>query len=132
MTNNEPSRIDHDTQAYWEGLQARKLALAHCGDCQHWIHPPKACCPVCWSDNIGHEQPSGDATLFSYLVQPIAPGAPPSVVGWVELVEQPRLIVVAQILGVTAETVRIGARLHLEWVGDGPHFQPVFRQEATS
>ena len=73
MTNVEPSRIDHDTLSYWEGLRERKLTLTRCGDCQQWIHPPKACCPICWSDNIGHEQPSGEATLFSYLVQPIAP-----------------------------------------------------------
>ena len=78
VTNVEPSRIDHDTLSYWEGLRERKLTLTRCGDCQQWIHPPKACCPICWSDNIGHEQPSGEATLFSYLVQPIAPGAAPS------------------------------------------------------
>ena len=52
--------------------------------------------------------------------------------GWAELVEQPRLIVVAPILGVTAETVQIGANLQLEWTGDGPHFQPAFRQETKS
>ncbi|MDB5430124.1 MAG: hypothetical protein JWP35_1240 [Caulobacter sp.] len=132
MSNFEPSRMDHDTRTYWEGLAERKLTLARCGDCRQWIHPPKGCCPACWSDNIGHEQPSGEATLFSYLVQPIAPGGAPTVVGWAELAEQPRLIVVAPILDATAETVRIGAKLTLEWTGDGPYFQPVFRQEAQS
>src|SRR3546814_9910939 len=92
MSEVWPSRLDRDTAPYWEGLAKRELIIARCQDCRYWIHPPRACCPSCWSDNVGHDTPSGKATLYSYLVQPIAPGEPPSVVGWAELEEQERLL----------------------------------------
>lgn len=128
MGESVPSRIDHDTQAYWQGLKERKLMIARCRDCGHWIHPPRACCPVCWSDEIGHEEPSGKATLFSYLLQPIEQGGAPLVVGWAELSEQDRLFVIAPIEGASAETVSIGEPLRLEWVETGSGPQPAFRQ----
>ncbi|MDB5869868.1 MAG: hypothetical protein JWP96_2200 [Polaromonas sp.] len=123
--------MDHDTAAYWQGLSNRTLSLARCDDCKHWIHPPKACCPACWSDHVGQGTPSGQATLFSYLVQPLAPGGPPGIVAWAELVEQPRLLVVGELLGETPESVRIGARLTLDWVASRNIHLPVFRQEAA-
>lgn len=131
MSSAWPSRIDHDTQAYWVGVANRSLRLARCRACAHWIHPPRACCPACWSDDIGHEEPSGAATLFSYLIQPIVAGGEPVVIGWAELVEQNRLLIVAPVEGVTADSVCIGARLSLEWktAAGGP--TPVFRAIAS-
>jgi uncharacterized OB-fold protein len=61
------------------------------------------------------------------LIQPIVAGGEPVVVGWAELVEQNRLLIVAPIEGVTAHTVRIGARLSLEWKTDASGPTPVFR-----
>lgn len=132
MADGVPSRIDYDTQTYWRGLQERTLRLARCKDCAHWIHPPRACCPVCWSDNVGHDVPSGEATLFSYILQPLAAGAPPSVIGWAELVEQERLLVVAPIENVTPQSVCIGAKLTLGWAPSDKSFLPVFLQETAS
>ncbi|MDB5423589.1 MAG: hypothetical protein JWQ29_1005 [Phenylobacterium sp.] len=132
MADAWPTRIDHDTEAYWQGLRERKLQLARCRACEHWIHPPRACCPVCWSDDIGREAPSGKATLFSYLVQATGPDTPPTIVGWAELAEQTRLLVVAPIEGVTAETVEIGAELVLGWRETGGQFLPIFRAERWS
>jgi len=129
MAQAWPTRVDHDTQSYWTGLGDRRLRLARCGDCAHWIHPPRACCPVCWSDDIGHDEPSGAATLFTYLIQPSIAGGPPVVVGWAELIEQERLLVVAAIEGVTPETVQIGAKLILAWPQDENVPLPIFRQE---
>lgn len=129
MTHTWPTRLDHDTQPYWVGLKDGRLLIARCADCQHWIHPPRACCPVCWSDNIGREEPSGKATLFTYLVQPLRPGGEPVVVGWGELIEQERLLVVAPVSGVTPDTVRIGARLSIFWTVDSGVHLPVLRQE---
>ncbi|MCF8534486.1 MAG: zinc ribbon domain-containing protein [Reyranella sp.] len=122
-----PYRIDHDTEAYWEGLSERELRLTRCRDCDHWIHPPRGCCPACWSGNIVHDVPSGKATLFSYLVQPVSPGGPAVVVGWAELVEQRRLLIVAPIEGVSAETVEIGSALTLAWSKADGRYLPVFQ-----
>ncbi len=132
MSDVWPSRLDRDTAPYWEGLAKRELVIARCRDCSHWIHPPRACCPACWSDDVGHDVPSGRATLYSYLVQPMAPGEPPSVVGWAELEEQERLLVVAPVADATPDTVRIGAALTLDWTPSRNLFLPIFRQEQQS
>lgn len=125
-----PSRMDHDTAPYWQGLAEKALRITRCQQCAHWIHPPRACCPGCWSDDIKLEEPSGKATLYSYLVQPTEPGEPPAVVGWAELEEQERLFIVARIEGATSETVAIGSELTLDWAEAGDTFLPIFRQGA--
>ncbi len=122
-----PSRIDYDTRAYFAGLSERRLNLARCQACRHWVHPPRACCPECWSDDIGHEQPSGKGVLFSYLLQLDKAGGEPSIVGWVELIEQERLIVVAPILGVSADKIAVGAELTLCWIEQNGAAVPAFR-----
>lgn len=129
MEESWPSRLDHDSVAYWRGLSEKRLALARCQACRQWIHPPRACCPVCWSDDIGHESPSGDARLYSYVIQPTEPGGAPRVIGWAELAEQDGVFIVAPIEDVTTETVRIGAKLSLDWVASRNTFLPVFHQE---
>lgn len=132
MNDVWPSRLDYDTAPYWEGLKHKTLSLTRCQDCSHWIHPPRACCPKCWSDNIGHDTPTGGWTLYSYIVQPLEPGGPPSVVGWAELTAQEGLYVVAPIEDVTPETVEIGCRLQLDWRPSRNLFLPVFRPEKSA
>jgi len=129
MANSHSFRINHDTAAYWQGASQKELVLARCQDCRHWIHPPRACCPECWSDAITHESPSGKATLYSYTVQSGGPGRPPLILGWAELDEQKRLMVVGPISAATPETIEIGSRLSLEWIEVENTHIPAFRQE---
>ena len=126
MTPIWPTRMDHDTVTYWNVLREGKLVLCRCKQCQTWIHPPRACCPSCWSDDIGHESPSGRATLFSYLVQPTAPNQPPELIGWAELAEQKELFVVATVEGMPLDNVQIGAPLTLGFREQGDTNLPVF------
>lgn len=128
MSQTFPSRMDHDTAPYWQGLAEKTLRIARCHDCAHWIHPPRACCPACWSDNITREEPSGRAKLYSYLVQATEPGGPSAVVGWAELEEQEGLFIVAPIEGENSETVAIGSALTLGWAELNGSFLPVFHQ----
>ena len=51
-------------------------------------------------------------------------------VGWGELVEQERLLIVAPVHGVTSDTVRIGAPLSVSWVVDNGVHLPVLRLES--
>jgi hypothetical protein len=127
MTPSWPTRFDHDTAAYWEGLREAKLVLNRCGQCQTWIHPPRACCPSCWSDDIVHESPGGQATLYTYLIQPTAAGQPPELIGWAELDEQDGLFIVAPVEGMPHDDVRIGAPLTLGFREQGGTNLPVFR-----
>jgi uncharacterized protein len=126
MSLSWPTRMDHDTVAYWEGLRESKLVLCRCQQCQVWIHPPRACCPNCWSDDIGHESPSGNATLYSYVIQSAAPKQPPEVIGWAELVEQKELFIVAPILDVPLDKVPVGASLTLHFREQDDTNLPVF------
>lgn len=126
MTAAWPTRMDHDTAAYWAGLAEGKLVLCRCQACQTWIHPPRACCPRCWSDEVGHDSPSGKAKLYSYVIQPTAPGRGPEVIGWAELAEQPELFVVAPILDVPLDRVPIGANLALQFRQEGGTKLPAF------
>lgn len=126
MTIDWPTRVDHDTAAYWEGLRKGKLVLCRCRKCDTWIHPPRACCPACWSDDVGHESPSGQATLYSYVIQPTAPRQPPEVIGWAELDEQKELFIVAPILDVALDSVPIGASLSLQFREQGDAYLPAF------
>jgi len=126
MTVTWPTRMDHDTAAYWEGLREGKLVLCRCKQCETWIHPPRGRCPECWSDEIGHESPAGKATLYSYLIQPTAPKQPPEVIGWAELDEQKELFVVAPIEGMPLDNVEIGVRLTLGFRAAGGTNLPMF------
>ena len=123
---NWPTRMDHDTAPYWAGLRERRLVLCRCEACATWIHPPRACCPNCWSDAIGHDSPSGEAELYSYLIQPTTPGGAPEIVGWAELVEQKELFIVAPVQGMPLDNVRIGAKLTLGFEEAGDTHLPFF------
>jgi uncharacterized protein len=109
---------NHDTQRYWAGCEARELLIARCDDCGFWIHPPKGVCSKCWSGNIGRHPVSGEATVFSFVALPAArqaPGASDRVTVWGELVEQPRLLVVADLAAGEPSDLAIGALLQTTW-----------------
>src|SRR5690606_746525 len=128
MPEEYSPRMNHDSAAYWRGVSAKTLLLAHCKSCDHWIHPPRACCPACWSDDIEHRSPSGQWTLCCSTVQAGA-GGRPLILGWVELVEQQRLLLVAPLVDIAPDAIKIGAKLHLDWLPFQNTFVPTFRQE---
>ncbi|MFA7554627.1 MAG: zinc ribbon domain-containing protein [Spongiibacteraceae bacterium] len=129
MSETCPTRLDYDTEKYWRGSSEQQLIIARCNECEHWIHPPRSCCPACWSDNIGHQQASGRATLYSFTIQPGKPSQPPLIMGWAELEEQERLIIVGPLLNASPDTVRIGTKLQLQWFQYKNTFVPAFNQE---
>ena len=122
-------RVDYDTQAYWEGCERQELIIARCRDCSLWLHPPHAVCPECWSDNIGREPVSGDASIYSFTVTPGArrPGHTVAITVWAELAEQERLIIVADLEPCDAASVAIGMPLQLTWGQHGTATIPMFR-----
>lgn len=127
MSANMAHRMDYDTQAYWSGLAEGRLLITRCEECQTWIHPPKGCCPSCWSDNISRVEPSGKATLFSYLVAKSSGNDRTSIVGWAELMEQDRLLIVAPVIADASLQLEIGCRLELAWSEKGSIRMPVFK-----
>ena len=105
---------DPETEFYWSGLAEKELRILRCEQCRHYIHYPLACCPACHSFDVAPEVVSGRATLYSFtdvqmgFVEGIEP---PYVVGLVDLVEQPGLRVLSNIVDVNLDDIRIGMPL---------------------
>ncbi|MBU6268698.1 MAG: OB-fold domain-containing protein [Sphingomonadales bacterium] len=125
---------DDASEGFWAAARQGRLAIQRCAKCRRWNHAPSLACPSCGAMDLAYEDVSGKATLFSWTVIREAP-APgfrdrmPLIVGIVELVEQPHLLLVANILGLAEADLRLGLRLRAEFepVNDEctlPQFRP--------
>ena len=125
---------DAVTQFFWDGVARHELWIQRCQSCGHYVHYPKVLCRFCQSDDLAGEQVSGRATLYTWTiaVQPFHPfyvDRIPYVVATVELVEQPGLMFMSQIVDCAEEDLRIGLPLEVvfEQLGPGltlPFFTP--------
>ena len=104
---------DAITAPYWEAANRGVLAIQHCATCDRYIHPPAALCPDCQSPDLAFREVSGRARVYTHTIvrdnvtQGFAQGEP-YVVGIIELAEQERLLVVANVVGIAPEDVRVG------------------------
>ncbi len=124
---------DPISEVFWESLRSRRLVVQRCGACRRWQHPPKVNCRTCGSCALGYEPVSGRASLHSYtvLADPPGPGfvdRVPLVVGVVELAEQPRLLLVTNVVGAGEGDLRLGMSLQVDFEPlDAGTVIPVFR-----
>lgn len=114
---------------YWDALAAGTFALARCGDCRRWDHPPQERCRHC-AGPMAFEPVSGEGTVFSFIVnrRQFVPGHPAGeVIALVELVEQPGLRVTG-LLDADPDRVVIGApvTVRIAQVGDSGLYAPHF------
>ncbi len=119
---------------YWEAASQRTLKIQYCDRCRRYIHPPEPYCPHCQNTALRFEQVSGEGRVYSYTI--VRDNATrgfermgPYVVALVELKEQPRLIVVANIVGAAIDEVHIGMPVRVTWepIEEGivlPQFMP--------
>ena len=83
-----------ETMHFWDGTAAGELRLQRCDACANVYFPPRPFCPACASRNVTVFKASGNATLYSYVInhRP-APGfTPPYAIAVVELAEGPRMM----------------------------------------
>jgi uncharacterized OB-fold protein len=83
-----------ETRHFWDGTAAGELRLQRCDACSHVYFPPRPFCPACASRDVTVFKASGNATLYSYVInhRP-APGfTPPYAIAVVELAEGPRMM----------------------------------------
>ena len=128
------ARIDHDNKDLYRGWLEKRLRMNRCDDCQRFHHPPKPVCPGCWSASLTPNEVSGRGVihLAMFLHQgPPAPGVDyakaPHPVVTVELAEQEGLRFTSTVVGCSADEVRIGASVELDWVDRFGAPFPVFR-----
>jgi uncharacterized OB-fold protein len=122
---------DELTAPYWDAAREHRLAIQRCSGCGHYQHPPRVYCTACAEGELGFEDVSGAATVYSYsrVVETSTPGmAAPYTVLIAELAEQRGLWILSDCDAV--HDVHVGDPLHLEFeeIGEGfvlPQFRPV-------
>ena len=128
--------LEPRTEAYWRACRAGRLEFTRCVSCRHFIHPSRPICPKCRGRNLDVAPVSGRARLHSYTVnhQRWYPGQEvPYVIGLVELIEQPNLRLMTNIINCPIERVQIGMwlRVVFETVSDEVAL-PLFEPEARA
>ena len=128
---------DEATQFFWDGAARGELWIQRCQDCRHYIHYPKTICRYCQSRNLTGERVSGKATLYSWTIatQPFHPfwvDRVPYTIATVELVEQPRLMFLSQVVDCPEEELRIGMPLEVTFEKLSPELTVPFFRPARS
>ncbi len=88
---------DAETQPFWDAARDHRLLIRRCRRCGEAHFYPRRFCPDCWSDEVGWEQASGRATLYTWSVvhsNDLPPFAErvPYVAAVVDLAEGPRMM----------------------------------------
>jgi uncharacterized OB-fold protein len=120
-----------DTAAFWTGGRNGQLLISHCAQCGNYMHPPSPICLNCRSRTVRPEPVSGFGSVYTFTInyQPWTPDAVvPFVFAMVELDEQPRLLLMTNIVNCPVEQVFIGMRVQVlfrqrdeVWL---PYFEP--------
>ncbi len=119
-----------ETQPFWDGCAAGELRIQRCLDCGKPYFYPRPVCPSCGSTNVEWFTASGDATLYSYVInhRP-APGFEddaPYAIAVVQLAEGPRMM--TNIVGVpnTPEHLVLDMPLRVTFEARGEVQLPLF------
>ncbi|MHB8465748.1 MAG: Zn-ribbon domain-containing OB-fold protein [Acidimicrobiales bacterium] len=123
------------TDFFWEGAREGRLLIQRCQACSTYIHFPRPVCRACLSSDLAPEPVSGRGTLYAFTethrpFHPFFVSRVPYLVAVVELVEQPALRLLTNLVGIAEADVRIGmdVQVDFEWLSDDlaiPVFRPV-------
>lgn len=110
--------VDDLTRPFWEAAQQQQLIVQCCRACGYFNHPPRSVCDACQSQQLAFEPVSGKGSIYSFSVmhqQNIAgfEEQVPYLNILVELDEQPRLFMVANLPGSERDKVEIGKRVEV-------------------
>lgn len=140
MTLTSPPPIVDDplTSFFWEGARSGELRIQRCQSCGTYIHLPRPVCRHCHSFDLRGEKVSGRATLYSYSLankafHPFFVDRVPYLVATVALIEQPKLHLISNLVGMDEADVTIGMALEVDFEVLSPEMTiPVFRATATT
>jgi uncharacterized protein len=114
---------------FWTGGADDDLRFTRCDDCGLYLHPPAWICRRCLSRNVSVAAVSGRGTVLSFTInhQAWLPELDePYNVAVVELVEQPGLRLMTNIVECANEDVQIGMPVTVRFERAGDVFVPVF------
>jgi uncharacterized OB-fold protein len=107
---------------YWDAAARHVLAIAKCGRCDRFAHPPESVCPHCGSIDPGFtfEPVSGRGTVKSWTTvrQALLPGFAgevPYLLVDVELDEQPGLRMTGRLLDRPGTRLQLAARVQSDF-----------------
>jgi hypothetical protein len=126
-------RIDHVNKHFYRGLLHRELRMNRCADCGTWHHRPKPVCPQCWSKRLVPTAVSGRGSIHLLILLHQGPPAEgvdystPHPVVTVELDEQTGLRFTSTVVDISADALKIGQRVVLDWIERDARPYPVFR-----
>ncbi len=127
---------DQWSQPYWDGAKEGRLMIQRCQSCGRYNHPPQFICMGCKDRDaaLEFEEVSGKGNVYSWFIHHDTQVGgfeerTPYMVAAVELVEQPRLLVVSNLLNIEYDKVELGLPVEVvyEKAGDDvaiPQFQP--------
>jgi uncharacterized protein len=119
-----------ETQPFWDGCAAGELRLQRCTDCAQPYFYPRPVCPACGSDNVEWFTASGQATLYSYVInhRPARgfEDEAPYAIAVVQLAEGPRMM--TNLVGVpnTPEDLILDMPLRVTFEERGDVMLPLF------
>jgi uncharacterized OB-fold protein len=125
---------DDYTRAWWDAARDGKLLVVRCRQCAKAHFYPRPFCPRCGSEEVGWEEASGAATLYTWSVVyrndlPPFNEMVPYVAAVVELAEGPRMM--TNVVGADPGSLKVGMRLEVEFRAlDEGFAAPVFRPAA--
>jgi uncharacterized OB-fold protein len=105
--------VDDQNGPFWAAAKQHQLAVQRCDDCGRLRFPPSANCMLCGSEKTTWETLSGQGTIFAYVVihQAMIPAfkevVPYNVVR-VAVAEDPRVILMGNVVGCKNEELKIG------------------------
>lgn len=120
-----PRPDELDAEFYKATVNANALCIERCKDCGTWTHPARYYCPSCTSENMGFEQVSGKAFIYSYTVSHYTVEAAwkpfvPYITIVAELEEGPRIVATAR--NMTMEQCVIGTPIRITIEPKSPEF----------
>ncbi|HWF82031.1 MAG TPA: Zn-ribbon domain-containing OB-fold protein [Streptosporangiaceae bacterium] len=119
-----------ETQPFWDGCAQGVLRIQRCLDCGKPYFYPRPVCPQCGSTNIEWFTATGDATLYSYVInhRP-APGFEddaPYAIAVVQLAEGPRMMTNLVDVPAEPEALVLDMPLHVTFEQRGDITLPLF------
>lgn len=128
-----PPQLDADNEPFWRGGEHGQLLIHRCNDCGRWSHPPRAVCRHCHHRAVTPQPVSGRGTVATFTVnhQQWNPAGrtSPYVVAVVELLEQPGLRLITNIINCAVDEVVIGLPVRVVFAALDDVWLPLFEPD---
>jgi uncharacterized OB-fold protein len=120
VENRPRPRPTATSKEYWRSAAQGTLAIQRCKACRRWNHPPVVACSACGSQALAFEPVAGSGAIHQLVLvrQSRLDGfetRTPYLVAAVELDEQSRLAVVANIITDEIGQVQVGQRVRVSF-----------------